>query len=319
MKNPFIKLLQKSGAALNEEQIDAVAEFDEALEELSKAADGTGADEELGKAKRVKKDPESKESLAAKKAAKKEAGGEANDDLEEDETGEKKKPKNPKDKSYRKSRAEDGGDGEEEEEDESEEEESAESEEPEETEEEAEEESEEEAEETPVEKSRAAKKAKTLAAEVSGRDPEAAAAMDVEPFLKALTASIDERLQSLNKSVSARLFQIEKSVTSIINLQKSQAGAIVAEGNLLKSLTGTDDDSRNEPLERQSVLTNERFQKSVKGAEDITLIEARSKLVELAKSKALNPMQVSIVEGRLNKGLPLPDYFLKLILNKEGE
>jgi len=311
MKNPFIKLLQKSGAALNEEQIDAVAEFDEALEELSKAADGTGADEELGKAKRVKKDPESKESLAAKKAAKKEAGGEANDDLEEDETGEKKKPKNPKDKSYRKSRAEDGGDGEEEEEDESEE--------PEETEEEAEEESEEEAEETPVEKSRAAKKAKTLAAEVSGRDPEAAAAMDVEPFLKALTASIDERLQSLNKSVSARLFQIEKSVTSIINLQKSQAGAIVAEGNLLKSLTGTDDDSRNEPLERQSVLTNERFQKSVKGAEDITLIEARSKLVELAKSKALNPMQVSIVEGRLNKGLPLPDYFLKLILNKEGE
>jgi hypothetical protein len=143
---------------------------------------------------------------------------------------------------------------------------------------------------------------KSFIDDVADSDPEAAPAMDVEPFLKGLVETIGDRFEAL-----------EKSIADIRATQKAQSKVMVAEGSMLKSVLGQDEVTQSQPLPRKSVQTQERFVKSADGSVQLTNGEARAKLIELAKSGKLTPMQVSIIEGRLNKSQELPEYFTVLL------
>lgn len=275
MKKNLSQLL-KSEAELPKEELDAVESFDNALDELSKSAADEGKPED-------KKEPELKKGEQPKAAD--------NDEL--------KKAKKA---------------------DEDDEEEDEESEEDENIEEEGDEEEEEDEESAPPPPPKRKGKMKKSSAqssvsieEIVREDKEAAAAMDVEPFLKSLVRGIDTKISALQAEVEGHVSALSATVEKMVTLQKAQSNAIVAEGALIKSALGVDEKTLQQPTERRSTLVVERFAKSQAGEEPITIGEAKTKLIEFAKSGALNPVQVSIVEGRLNKGQDLPSYFTQLL------
>lgn len=141
---------------------------------------------------------------------------------------------------------------------------------------------------------------KSLVEEVAN-DPEASAAMDVEPFLKSLT-----------EAISARFDSIEETLEKMGKAQSAQSRVIVEESRLVKSLAELNAAAGDEPMQRKGLTTKtqERFEPAPEG---LTKSEAMARLIEFSKAGKLNPVQVSIIEGRLNKGIALPEYFTSLL------
>ncbi len=156
-------------------------------------------------------------------------------------------------------------------------------------EEEAEEESEEEEEEdTDYEKS---------ISEILEEDPEAAMAMDVEPFLRQMAKAVDESIDALYKSVNQRLRRIE-------SLAKSQGEMLVQTAKLEKSVSDMVRQIGGQPVPSGSVrtLAKSRFEGNGEAVEfdnREVLVKSRGWLQE----KAISLKEAGKIEGRINKGL----------------
>jgi hypothetical protein len=156
-------------------------------------------------------------------------------------------------------------------------------------------------------------KMKKSVADTIREDEAAAAALDVEPFLKSLVSAIDER-------ITAEIAELRKSIDGMNSTLVKSAQVQVATGNLIKSMqsapvvTPAADDVEERKSLLKSVRPSERMFKS-NGDTSIPYDEARHHLNELSKSCKLTPSQVAVVEGRLNSGGELPEYFTKLLAN----
>jgi len=122
-------------------------------------------------------------------------------------------------------------------------------------------------------------------------DPEAAAAMDVEPFLNQLAKSLDSAMATLGK----RIAQVEK-------LTKSIGAATLANSELQKSTRDMVKSIGDQPLPAQGL---KRLEKARFGTEEKE-IDTRELLVksrDWVKTGKMDLIEAGSLEGRINKGL----------------
>jgi len=149
-------------------------------------------------------------------------------------------------------------------------------------------------------------------------DPEAAAAMDVEPFLFQLAKAIDESIEQIQKSVGKRIGKTEAMI-------KSQAKVIAASAQLQKSTREMVKSMGEQPVGSRSIkrLQKSRFEGS-DGAVDVDNNTVLAKSREWLRNGKMDLMEANMIEGRINKGLlfksndPL-DRKVADLMKKEGE
>lgn len=151
-------------------------------------------------------------------------------------------------------------------------------------------------------------------------NPEASAAMDVEPFLRDMAKAMDARMDAIEKSV-ANAFA---SVGNVLNLQKATARMFAAFGELQKSTAETVEKIGGTPIPSRSVVraTGQRFEKSQdEPGEVIELNMTREQILEkslrLREAGKLQIRDVSKIEGRLNKGMELPEDIKRILIKEE--
>ena len=102
-------------------------------------------------------------------------------------------------------------------------------------------------------------------------------------------------------------------------LEKAE-GINIAEAKLIKSLSENVRKIGEQPLQRKSVLGKglEVIQKSGDGGEKVTNISkagAMEKIIELCKSDKISLDDSIMLEGRINKGLEIPEKFQNLLVS----
>lgn len=148
---------------------------------------------------------------------------------------------------------------------------------------------------------------------VSSEDPEAGAAMDIEPFLKALVKGIDEKFTAME----ATLQTMQKGIKTVMTLNKAQAQFMVNAAEMQKAMAETVEKIGETPVPSKSVLrkSGDRFDEtSEKGdISDMSRGDILDKALKLKAAGKFNELDVTKIEGRLNKGIALEDRHVALI------
>jgi len=145
-------------------------------------------------------------------------------------------------------------------------------------------------------------------------DPEAGAAMDVEPFLQQLVKSMDKHFDGVQTAIDA----VAKRIDGVETLQKATSQMFVKYGELQESMSKTVEKIGDTPVASSSVLrkSGDRF-KSQAGDLDMSRTDILNKALKLRREGKLESIDVTKIEGRLNKGMELPDNIKTML--KEGE
>lgn len=128
-------------------------------------------------------------------------------------------------------------------------------------------------------------------------DSEAAAAMDVEPFLLQLVKAMDEGISEMGKTLGKRIAVVEK-------LAKSIGNATLMNAELNKSMSGMIQQIGGTALPTQGIrsLRKSRFDN---GDGKITEVNPREILIksrEWVKAGKINLVDAGNIESRINKG-----------------
>jgi len=147
---------------------------------------------------------------------------------------------------------------------------------------------------------------KSLETELSD-DPEFAAAMDIEPFLRKFAKSMDKRFAALSETLASN---------SKIN--KTLAKALLEVGNQQMLIANTVEAIGNQPVTSRSILkkSGDRFEdkgKSGEGALEMDRNTVLDKSLKLVKEGKLTSRDISKIENRLNKGMELQPEYVKLL------
>lgn len=126
-------------------------------------------------------------------------------------------------------------------------------------------------------------------------EPQAAAAMDVEPYLLQLAKAIDEGIGQLQKAVSTKIGKVEKLVKSI-------GSATLASATLQKSTRDMVKTIGEQPLPSGSIrqLRKARFDGQEQEV-DTRVVLAKSR--DWVKDGKIDLTEAGNIEGRINKGL----------------
>jgi hypothetical protein len=118
--------------------------------------------------------------------------------------------------------------------------------------------------------------------------------VDAEPIIKSMMSPIIKGLNALNKRID-----------SIEAISKAHAELSIGSAKIMKSLG----DFSGKPAPRKGITSVERTFTKSEGDQTRTLskAEATKKLDSLIKSGAVTSMEVGVIEGRIHKGLELPD------------
>lgn len=129
-------------------------------------------------------------------------------------------------------------------------------------------------------------------------EPEAAAAMDVEPFLLQLAKALDEGRAQSDKTVDTRLKKIEKLVKSIGTAALASAELQKSTRDIVKQIGGT-------PIPSGSVkrLQKARFEVADGNPQEFDTHEVLAKSRDWLKTGKINLIEAGCIEGRINKGL----------------
>lgn len=138
-------------------------------------------------------------------------------------------------------------------------------------------------------------------------DSDAEAAMDVEPFLRQLVKSLDEKFASLEAQIKAGK-----------NTDKAFAKAISSIGDQQMLIANTVEAIGGQPVPSKSVLrkSGDRFEAQNEDAGDelnMTRDQILAKSLELRKDGKLEMRDVTKIETRLNKGIALDPRVVKLL------
>lgn len=149
-------------------------------------------------------------------------------------------------------------------------------------------------------------------------EPEAEAAMDIEPYLKSLVKGIDKRFNSLAKDLNKKIADLSKSINSVDALVKAQGKLSLASAELQKAMADTVEKIGETPIPSTSLLKKggERFddKNNVVESNDLgTKEQILHKAMQLRMAGKLEPIDVTKIEGRLNKGLAIEQRHADLI------
>jgi hypothetical protein len=164
------------------------------------------------------------------------------------------------------------------------------------------------------------KKSRTLGEFIEeGGDEDAKAAMDVEPFLKALVdgveSYINQSLDNLHKS-------LVKKINGVGELTKSLAQAALSTAEMQKSIRDVVYKIGKTPIPSGTVLrkAGDRFEqtpeeKAIGG--DYDKAATLQKSYELLKAGKIDLLMATKIEGRVSKNMPLP-VEVAALFNAEG-
>jgi len=129
-------------------------------------------------------------------------------------------------------------------------------------------------------------------------EPEAAAAMDVEPFLLQFAKAIDEGIEQLHKSVNSRVGRVEKLV-------KSMGNATIASAELQKSTREMVKAIGEQPVGSSSVKRLEKARFEIVGGDpaEFDTRNVLNKSQDWVKTNRIDLTEAGMIEGRINKGL----------------
>jgi len=128
-------------------------------------------------------------------------------------------------------------------------------------------------------------------------EPEAAAAMDVEPFLLQLAKAIDEGISQLEKAVGIRVGKVEKLVKSIGVATMASAELQKSTREIVKQIGGT-------PLPSGSVkrLQKARFDGTDGNPQEFDTRLVLQKSQDWVKQGKIDLLEAGTIESRINKG-----------------
>jgi hypothetical protein len=151
------------------------------------------------------------------------------------------------------------------------------------------------------------------------QNEEVAAALDVEPFLREIAKAIDNRFSEMEKSLEELGVKVEASE----NLQKATSRMFAAFGELQKATADTVEKIGNTPIKSSSVKTvvGDRFEKSQDENQVADLNMNRDQILDkalkLREAGKLQIRDVTKIEGRLNKGMELPEDIKQILIKEE--
>lgn len=136
---------------------------------------------------------------------------------------------------------------------------------------------------------------KSMEDEIS-QDEEAEAAMDVEPFLRGLVKSFDEKINELSKSVNKKFGEVE-------DLQKSMAQLVSKQAELQKSLYDEVDKIGQQPVPSSSVtrMAKSRFGEGEE-AQEVDGPTVLRKSQQWLQDGSIDLTEASMIESRVNHG-----------------
>ena len=152
---------------------------------------------------------------------------------------------------------------------------------------------------------------KSLETSIS-ENPEAEAAMDVEPFLRQLVKGIDAKFLEMETSIKG----LQKSVTGVGELQKAVAKMVSVGAELNKSIRDTVEQIGDSPVNSGSVLKKggDRFSRFNDETAPVLNKEVMmQKALKLSREGKLSALDVTKIEGRLNKGMELESQHMTLL------
>ena len=149
-------------------------------------------------------------------------------------------------------------------------------------------------------------------------DSESEVAMDVEPFLRTLVKSISDKFDSINVAIaemSEQTSALIKSSDETNELQKASAKMFVDYGEMQKSMSETVEAIGNTAQKSTSKLrkSNTRFNIGDDQGKVVTRQEILQKATKWREEGKLQLRDVTKLENRLNKGMPLPENVQKLL------
>jgi hypothetical protein len=147
-------------------------------------------------------------------------------------------------------------------------------------------------------------------------DPEAQAAMDVEPFLRQFVKAFDIVMAGTLTEVK----RMRKSMKANKTLTKALADVLVKSAELQKSMSDTMGKIGSTPMpmhSRLSVAGGEKFSKG-KDSKEWSRNELLAKSMELVKAGTLDTKDASLLELKLNRNTfdPVNDPFSKAIVER---
>lgn len=151
------------------------------------------------------------------------------------------------------------------------------------------------------------KKMKKSLGDLVAEDPEAEAAMDVEPFLKSLPDAVQ-------KYLDVRVTKLEKAIAKIGDFLQIQGQAILASSEFQKSIDVKIQKIGETTIPSGSVTSTATGRFASTGTEKTgpTKFEIMQKSQDLLKAGKLELKDITTIEGRLNKNLDLPAHLAHL-------
>lgn len=128
--------------------------------------------------------------------------------------------------------------------------------------------------------------------DILSEDPEAAAAMDVEPFLVQFAKAVDERVRAVEKRVESTQELLKSQSKLMVQLAKLQK----ANQDLIKSIGDT-------PVPSNSVVRMFKSTKFDQNSPAVSGLEVLAKSREWVRLGKVDLVEAGIIENRINKGL----------------
>jgi len=158
--------------------------------------------------------------------------------------------------------------------------------------------------------------AKSLEEEIIEGDEDAQEVIDAVPFIKALMDALEDQMAGMIKAI----INVSDKVEGINERLEKAKDINIAEAKLIKSLSENIRKIGEQPLQRKSVLGKglEVIQKSDDGQEkrtNISRASALEKITELCKADKISLDDAIKLEGRINKGLEVPENFQNLLIS----
>ena len=134
--------------------------------------------------------------------------------------------------------------------------------------------------------------------EILAEDPDASAAIDVEPFLRQLSKAIDETIDNLYSAVNQRLGKVEQMV-------KSQSAVLLQTAKLEKSTADmvAKIGGQTVPSGSMKVLSKSRFEADNKEGVEFDNLTVLAKSRDWVQKKLINLNDAGKIELRINKGI----------------
>lgn len=152
--------------------------------------------------------------------------------------------------------------------------------------------------------------------EIISEDEDSSEVVDAMPFVKSLMDGIDEQIFALSKAVleiGEKIESMERKMNKSIDVEVAQAKLVKSIASDIKTFGETANPVKSVLGKSINIMRKTEEGKEVKT--ELSKSDALDKLTELHKAGKIGINQVAIYEGRIQKGINLPEDIQKMLLS----